>query len=113
MLESPEIHSASVSGLGDEENMCRLSLEWSEAVISCGGSVTYNLSATPCLSVSGDCEVVGGRQTTSTTETRITLSVDGSVGLEYNFTVSTCANTSPVYSVDLKVTGSSQCLTIE
>ena len=103
-LGSPEIHSASVSGLGDEENMCRLSLGWSE-VVSCGGSVTYTLSATPCLSVSGDCEVAGGSQTTSTTETRITLSVDGSVGLEYDFTVSTCANTSDVYSVDLKVTG--------
>ena len=83
----------------------RLSLEWSEAVVSCAGSVTYTLSATPCLSVSGDCEVAGGRQTTSTTETGITLSVDGSVGLEYDFTVSTCANTSSVYSVDLKVTG--------
>ena len=99
MLGTPEFQSASVSGFGD--NMCRLSLEWSEAVVSCGGSVTYTLSATPCLSVSGDCEVVGGRQTTSTTETQITLSVDGSVGLEYNFTVSTCANTSAVYSVEL------------
>ena len=105
VLGSPEFQSASVSGLGDEENMCRLSLEWSEAVVSCAGSVTYTLSATPCLSVSGDCEGVGGRQTTSTTETQITLSVDGSVGLEYDFTVSTCANTSAVYSVDLKVTG--------
>ena len=104
-LGSPEIHSASVSGLGDEENMCRLSLEWSEAVVNCGGSVTYTLSATPCLSVSGDCEVVGGRQTTSTTETGINMTVDGSVGLEYDFTVSTCANTSAAYSVALKVTG--------
>ena len=104
-LGSPEIHSASVSRLGDEENMCRLSLEWSEAVVNCGGFVTYTLSASPCLSVSGDCEVVGGRQTTSTTETGITLSVDGSVGLEYDFTVSTCANTSAVSSVNLKVTG--------
>ena len=110
MLESPEIQSASVSGLGDE-NMCRLSLEWSEAVVSCAGSVTYILTATSCLSVSGDCEGVGGRQTTSTTETGITLSVDGSAGLEYDFTVSTCTNTSAVYSVNL--TGSSQCLTIE
>ena len=101
MLESPEIHSVSVSGLGDEENMCRLSLGWSEAVVSCGGNVTYILSATPCLSVSGDCVVVGGSQTTSTTETRITLSVDGSVGLEYDFTVSTCASTSAVYSANL------------
>ena len=106
MLESPEIHPASVSGLGDEDNMCRLSLEWSEAVVSCAGSVTYTLSATPCLSVSRECEVVGGRQTTSTTETQITLPVDGSVGLEYNFTVSTCANTSAVYSVDLTGTES-------
>ena len=105
MLESPEILSASVSGLGDE-NMCRLSLEWSEAVVSCAGSVTYTLSATPCLS--GDCEVVGGRQAT---ETQITLSVDGSVGLEYDFTVTaeTCdgkvMNTGDLFSVDLKVTG--------
>ena len=105
VFESPEFQSASVSGLGDEENMCRLSLEWTEAVVNCAGSVTYILTANPCLSVSGDCEVVGGSQTTSTTETQITLSVDGSVGLEYDFTVSTCANTSAVYSVNLKVTG--------
>ena len=101
IFESPEFLSASFSGLGDEENMCRLSLGWSEAVVSCAGSVTYTLTATPCLSVSGDCEVVGGRQTTSTTETGITLSVDRSAGLEYDFTVSTCANTSSVFSVDL------------
>ena len=103
MLESPEFQSATVSGFGDEENMCQLSLEWSEAVVSCSGDVTYTVTATPCLSGSGDCEVISGSpvETFSTTESQITLSVNGSVGLEYDFTVSTCANTSAVFTVNL------------
>ena len=100
VLESTEFQSATVSGFGD---MCQLSLEWSEAVVSCSGDVPYTVTATPCLSGSGDCEVISGSpvETFSTTESQITLSVDGSVGLEYDFTVSTCANTSEVYRVNL------------
>ena len=81
--------------------MCQLSLEWSEAVVNCSGDVPYTVTATPCLSGSGDCEVISGVETFSTTESQITLSVDGSVGLEYDFTVSTCANSSDVYRVNL------------
>ncbi|CAI8023821.1 hypothetical protein GBAR_LOCUS13903, partial [Geodia barretti] len=87
----------------------QLSLEWSEAVVSCSGDVPYTVTATPCLSGSGDCEVISGSpvETFSTTESQITLSVNGSVGLEYDFTVSTCANTSDVYTVNLTATSSS------
>ena len=100
VFESSEFQSATVNGVGD---MCQLSLEWSEAVVSCSGDVPYTVTATPCLSGSGDCEVISGSpvETFSTTESQITLSVDGSVGLGYDFTVSTCANTSAVFSVNL------------
>ena len=100
VLESSEFQSATVSGFG---HRCQLSLNWSEAVVSCSGDVPYTVTATPCLSGSGDCEVISGSpvETFSTTESQITLSVDGSVGLEYDFTVSTCANTSAVFNVNL------------
>ena len=100
VLESSEFQSATVSEVGD---MCQLSLEWSEAVVSCSGDVPYTVTATPCLSGSGDCDVISGSpvETFSTTESQITLSVDGSVGLEYDFTVSTCASASDVFSVNL------------
>ena len=100
VLKSSEFQSATVSGFGD---MCQLSLNWSEAVVSCSRDVPYIVPATPCLSESGDCEVISGSpvETFSTTESQITLSVDGSVSLEYDFTVSTCANTSAVFSVNL------------
>ena len=102
MLESANIQSATVSGVGEEENMCKLSLEWS-AIVSCGGGVSYTVTVTPCLSGPGDCDVINGSpmSTFSTIDTQQTLAVNGSVGLKYNFIVSTCANTSPVYSVDL------------
>jgi hypothetical protein len=105
VLESSEFQSATVSGFGD---MCQLSLEWSEAVVSCSGDVTYTVTATPCLSGSGDCEVISGSpvETFSTTESQITLSVDGSVGLEYDFTVSTCTSASDVYTVNLRANSS-------
>ena len=72
-------------------------------MVNCSGDVPYTVTATPCLSGSGDCEVICGSpvETFSTTESQITLSVDGSVSLEYDFTVSTCANTSDVYTVNL------------
>ena len=103
LLESANIQSATVSGFGEEENMCQLSLEWSEAIVSCGGDVSYTVTVTPCLSGPGDCDVINGSpvSTFSTTDTQQTFIMNGSFGLEYNLTVSTCANTSPLYSVDL------------
>ena len=52
MLEWSEFLLPSVGGFGDEENTCQLSLEWSEAVVSCSGDVTYTVTATPYLSLS-------------------------------------------------------------
>ena len=83
------------------ENMCVLSVEWSETFVSCGGSVTYNLTVTPCPSGSGDCDMTfSGLE-----ENQHSFIVNGSVSLEYELTVSTvtCGNvtTSPVYRVDL------------
>ena len=93
MLQSASILSATVSGFGEEENMCLLSLEWSEAIVSCGGDVSYTVTVTPCLSGPGDCDVINGSsfETLSTNDTtQIDLPVNGSIGLEYHFTVSTC-----------------------
>ena len=103
MLESATIQSATVSGFGEEENMCQLSLEWSEAIVNCGGDVSYTVTVTPCLSGPGDCDVINGSpvSTFTTTDTQKTIPVNGSVGLEYNVTVSTCASTSSLYSVYL------------
>ena len=78
--------------------MCRLSVEWSETFVSCGGSVTYNLTVAPCPS---------GRDMTFSglEENQHSFNVNGSVSLEYELTVSTvtCGDvtTSPVYSVNL------------
>ena len=72
--------------------MCQLSLEWSEAIVSCGGDVSYTLTVSPCLSGPGDCDVINDSsfEALSTTETQINITVNGSVGLEYNFTIITC-----------------------
>ena len=92
MSESANIRSANVIELGEEENMCQLSLEWSEAIVSCGGDVSYTVTVTPCLSGPGDCDVINGSpaSTFTTTDTQQTVTVNGSIGLEYNITVSTC-----------------------
>jgi hypothetical protein len=79
VLESPEFRSATVSEFADEENMCQLSLEWSEAVVSCSGDVTYTVTATPYLSLS---EI-------STTDTQLNTSVNGNICLVHNITVTT------------------------
>ena len=84
--------------------MCELSVEWSEAIISCGGSVTYNLTVTPCPSGSGDCDM-NDMTVSGLEENQHSFNVNGSVSLEYELTVSTvtCGNvtTSAVYRVDL------------
>ena len=94
MLESANIQSATVSGFGQEEDMCQLSLEWSEAIVSCGGDVSYTVTVSPCLSGPGDCDVINGSpvSTFSTTDIQQTLMVNGSIGLEYssNLTTTTC-----------------------
>ena len=100
MLEFATIQSATVSGFGEEENMCQLSLEWSEAIVSCGGVVSYTVTVSPCLSGPGDCDVINGNLM-ETTETQITLSVKGSVGLKYDFNVSTCNVSSNTFTVNL------------
>ena len=86
------------------ENMCRLSVEWSETFVSCGGSVTYNLTVTPCPSGSGDCDM-NDMTFSGLEENQHSFTVDGSVSLEYELTVSTvtCGDvtTSPVYRVNL------------
>ena len=79
MLERSEFLPPSVGGFGDEENMCQLSLEWSEAVVSCSGDVTYTVTATPYLSLS---EI-------STTDTQLNTSVNGNICLVHNITVTT------------------------
>ena len=82
--------------------MCRLSVEWSETIVSCGGNVTYNLTVTPCLTGSGDCDM---KTFSGLEENQLSFAVNGSVSLEYELTVNTvtCGNmtTSPVYRVDL------------
>jgi hypothetical protein len=79
VLERSEFLPPSVGGFGDEENMCQLSLEWSEAVVSCSGDVTYTVTATPYLSLS---EI-------STTDTQLNTSVNGNICLVHNITVTT------------------------
>ena len=81
--------------------MCVLSVEWSETIVSCGGSVTYNLTVTPCPSGSGDCDM-NDMTFSGLEETQQSFTVNS---LEYELTVSTvtCGDvtTSPMYSVDL------------
>ena len=104
LLESSRVQGDTVSGVGDEENMCVLSVEWSETIVSCDGSVTYNLTVTPCPSGSGDCDM-NDMTFSGLEETQHSFNVNGSVSLEYELTVSTvtCGDvtTSPVYRVDL------------
>ena len=105
MLGSATFQSATVSGFGEEENMCQLSLEWSEAIVSCGGDVTYTVTVSPCLSGPGDCG--SPVSTFSTTDTQQTVTVNGSVALEYSSTLTTQTcnvriNSNPNYSVDLR-----------
>ena len=64
--------------------MCLLTLEWSEAIVSCDGiSVKYNLSVTPDVEDGTEVDVYSGA------ENRYTYTVNGSVGLQYNFNLAT------------------------
>ena len=64
--------------------MCLLTLEWSEAIASCDGiRANYILSVTP------DVEDGTGVDIYSGTENRYTHTVNGSVGLQYNFNLAT------------------------
>ena len=64
--------------------MCLLTLEWSEAIVSCDGvSVNYSLSVTPDVENGTEVDIYSG------TENRYTYTVNGSVGLQYNFNLTT------------------------
>ena len=94
---------------GGEE--CVVSVEWSEAVVSCGGSVSqYVLTLTPptsdCQS-SGDCMVMDGSSviTTPGTQTQYSLTVTSQ---DYDITIraDTCGgsltgDTSSLYNINL------------
>ena len=67
-----------------EEDMCFLSLEWSEAIVSCDGiSVNYNLTLTPDTEDSTAVDIYSG------TENRYNYTVNGSAGLQYSFNLTT------------------------
>ena len=64
--------------------MCLLTLEWSEAIVSCDGvSVNYSLSVTPDVENGAAVDIYSGA------ENRYTYTVNGSVGLQYNFSLTT------------------------
>ena len=96
-LTPPQVQSVSVSERDVGERECVENVEWSEAFVSCGGSVSqYVLSVTPptsdCQS-SPDCEVMDGSSSVynrSGTETQYSLTV---ATQEYDITVraETCA----------------------
>ena len=91
---------------------CVVSVKWSEAIVSCGGSVSqYVLILTPptsdCQS-SGDCMVMGGSSviTTPGTQTQYSLTVTSQ---DYDITVraDTCGgsltgDSSSVYNLNMK-----------
>ena len=105
------MQSVSVSERDVGETECVVNVEWSEAFVSCGGSVSqYVLSVTPptsdCQS-SPDCEVMDGSSSVynrSGTVTQYSLTV---ATQEYDITVSAeaCAGSltaeSSVYTVNL------------
>ena len=86
LLESSRVQGDTVSGVGDDENMCVLSVEWSETIVSCGGSVTYSLTVTPCPSGSGDCDM-NDMTFSGLEENQHSFTVNGSVSLEYELTL--------------------------
>ena len=64
--------------------MCLLTLEWSETIVSCGGiSTNYSLSVTPHIENGTAVNIYSG------TENRYTYIVNGSVGFQYNFKLTT------------------------
>ena len=88
-LESPQFLSADVTGVGEDEDDWIVTVEWSEPVIRCAGSVSqYVLTVTPPTPDCGseDCVFM-----TEKTQYNLTLTVDQT----YNLTVraDTCRNT--------------------
>ena len=63
--------------------MCLLTLEWSEAIVSCNGTVNYNLTITPDVVNATAMNIYSG------SENRYTYTVDGEDGLQYNFRLTT------------------------
>ena len=61
-----------------EEDMCLLTLEWSEAIASCDGGANYTLSVTPDVEDGTEVNIYSG------TENRYIYTVNGSAGLQYN-----------------------------
>ena len=95
MLVPPQLLPASISVPGDDG--CVVTVEWSEPVVSCGGSVSqYVLSVTPPTpDGSGDSEF-------STNETQFNLNV--SVDVTYTLTVranDSCENSKTGEPVDI------------
>ena len=89
-VEPSQFLSADVTGVGEDEDDWIVTVEWSEPVISCGGSVSqYVLTVTPPTPDCGseDCAVF----MTEETQYSLTLTVDQT----YNLTVraDTCRNT--------------------
>ena len=95
MLVPPQLLPASISVPGDDG--CVVTVEWSEPVISCGGSVSqYVLSVTPPTpDGSGDSEF-----RTNETQFNLTVSVDET----YTLTVGAndrCGNSGAGQPVDI------------
>ena len=85
-VEYPQFLSADVTGVGEDEDDWIVTVEWSEPVISCNGSVSqYVLTVTPDCG-SEDCVFM-----TEDTQYSLTLTVDQT----YSLTVraDTCRNT--------------------
>ena len=88
-LESPQFLSADVTGVGEDEDDWIVTVEWSEPVISCAGSVSqYVLTVTPPTPDCGseDCVFM-----TEETQYSLTLTVDQTYSLTIR--ADTCPNT--------------------
>ena len=99
MQESSTIQDLTVT---IEEDMCLLTLEWSEAIASCDGSVNYTLSVTPDVENGTEVDIYSG------TENRYTYTANGSVGLQYSFNLTTgiCSDQNiTMFGVDLSGIG--------
>ena len=110
VLQSAEVQSATVSERDVGEEECVVNVEWSEAFVSCGGSLSqYVLSVTPPTpdcQASPDCVIVtsSSQYTIPGSETQYSLTVGT---LDYDITVraDVCDGSmtaeSSVYNVDL------------
>ena len=111
LISLPELNSAAISERDVGGGECVVSVEWSEAFVSCSDSVSqYVLSVTPptsnCQSIQ-DCVVMDGSSvyTRPGTETQYSLTL-ASQDYDITVTASTCGgsltgNISSPYSVNL------------